>query len=165
MKFKDTEYGDLTGQVYEGDIDVSAKELDSLEGSPREVDGNFGCDFNNLYSLKGAPKIVKGHFSCYTNNLTSLEGAPKEVHGNFDCSNNIKLESLEGAPELVTGNFDCTHCPKLKSLDELLDTEIRGKLKSNIMTNEEFKELQALYNKAGKNMKKYKLLKKLKGIE
>ena len=163
--FKDTRYGDLTGQVYEGNIYVYKRDLDSLEGSPKEVDGNFFCGFNNLHSLKGSPKIVKGLFSCHTNNLTSLEDSPKEVYGNFDCSNNQKLESLEGAPKIVEGGFYCTKCPKLKSLDEILDTEIKGKLYSDIMTNEEFKELQALYNKAGKNMKKYKLLKKLKGLK
>ena len=54
--FKDTGYGDLTGAVYQGDIYVYKRDLDSLEGSPREVDGNFGCDFNNLYSLKELPK-------------------------------------------------------------------------------------------------------------
>ena len=124
--FKDTQYGNLTGQVYDGNIFIYNEDLDSLEG---------------------APKIVSGYFYCSSNNLTSLEGAPREVHGNFDCSINQKLESLEGAPKIVTGNFDCTKCPKLTSLDELLDIEISGKLYSNIMTNEEFRELQALYRK------------------
>ena len=142
--FKDTKYGNLTGQVYEDIINVSYMKLDSLEGAPKESKRLFICSYNNL---------------------KSLEGGPKTVNSNYYCGNNKKLESLKGAPEIVTGNFDCTKCPKLTSLDELLDTEIGGELESNIMTNEEFRELQKLYNKAGKNMKKYELLKKLKGFE
>ena len=41
MKFKDTKYGDLTGQVYEGDIDVSDLGLTSLEEAPRIVKDSF----------------------------------------------------------------------------------------------------------------------------
>ena len=141
--FKDTKFGDLTGQIYDGYINVYRKNLDSLEGAPKEVKGSFYCFANNLKNLKYGPEIVDGNFICFDNNLTSLEGAPKIVNGNFNCKN----------------------CSKLKSLDELLNTEIRGKVQSDIMTDEEFRELQELYRKANKNMKKLKLLKKLKGIE
>ena len=48
MKFKDTKYGDLTGQVYHGDIDVDEMELTSLEGAPKEVTGHFECYGNEL---------------------------------------------------------------------------------------------------------------------
>jgi len=37
MKFRDTKYGDLTGQTYEGDIDVSELSLTSLEGLRRQL--------------------------------------------------------------------------------------------------------------------------------
>jgi len=81
VKFKDTKYGDLTGQTYKGDIYVS----------------NLG-----LTSLEGAPKSVKGYFYCYDNpKLTSLKGAPKNVGGGFYCHHNSKLMSLEGAPKSV----------------------------------------------------------------
>jgi len=106
MKFKDTKYGDLTGQNYAGHIDVSSNNLTSLEGAPQKVYGSFHCRNNNLSSLEGAPHTVQGHFHCSNNNLTSLEGAPQTVQGSFDCSNN-KLTSLEHAPKTVQGYVDC----------------------------------------------------------
>jgi hypothetical protein len=62
MKFKDTHYGDLTGQIYDGNICVSGMELTSLEGAPEIVNGDFLCNDNNLTSLEGAPRIIKGYF-------------------------------------------------------------------------------------------------------
>jgi len=106
MKFKDTKYGDLTGQNYDGDIDVSDMKLTSLKGAPQTITGSFDCSNNNLTSLAGAPQTVHGDFICYYNNLTSLEGAPQRVEGYFNCSYN-KLTSLEGASELVNGAFLC----------------------------------------------------------
>ena len=95
MKFKDTGYGDLSGRVYNGNINVSLM---------------------NLTSLEGAPEIVNGSFYCYKNNLTSLKGAPKEVYGNFNCSHN-ELKNLEYSPEIVNGDFDCSYNANLKSLE------------------------------------------------
>jgi len=43
MKFKDTKYGDLTGQTYKGNIDVKRMNLTSLEGAPKSVKGDFSC--------------------------------------------------------------------------------------------------------------------------
>jgi hypothetical protein len=101
MKFKDTKYGDLTGQTYNGDIRVSNLGLTSLEGAPEIVEGRFDCSYNYLTSLKGAPRIVKKHFYCDCNILNSLEGAPNIVKGYFNCYNN-KLVSLEYLPENIT---------------------------------------------------------------
>jgi len=44
MKFKDTKYGDLSGQDYKGDIDVIGMNLTSLEGAPKSVNGYFLTD-------------------------------------------------------------------------------------------------------------------------
>jgi hypothetical protein len=108
VRFKDTKYGDLTGQTYYGDIDVSNMGLTSLEGAPKVVEGNFICLHNKLTTLEGAPEIVEGtFFFCSSNYLVAnLKGAPKKVK-NFYCDNGI-LTSLEGAPEVVEGNFDCS---------------------------------------------------------
>jgi len=106
MKFKDTEYGDLLGQVYESDIDVSRMNLTSLEGAPKIVNGYFDCSDNKLTSLKFAPEKV-GSFRCTDNELTTLEGAPQSVDGDFKCVNN-NLQSLKGAPKIVNGWFDCS---------------------------------------------------------
>ena len=81
MKFKDTKYGDLSGQKYYGDINVSELGLTSLEGSPKIVNGHFFCDDNNLTSLEFAPESVSGIFNCLDNKLTSLKGAPKIKKG------------------------------------------------------------------------------------
>ena len=77
MKFKDTEYGDLTGQHYDGDINVSHNKLTSLEGAPKSVLGYFYCSNNNLKSLEGGPEEVGGVFFCYNNELENLLYAPK----------------------------------------------------------------------------------------
>jgi len=46
MKFKDTKYGDLTGQNYKGNIIVRNMKLTSLEGAPQTVEGSFDCSSN-----------------------------------------------------------------------------------------------------------------------
>jgi len=83
MKFKDTKYGNLSGQTCKGDIDVSDLGLTFLEGAPKNVTGYFNCSYNSK--------------------LTSLEGAPKSVSGYFSCTNNISLKSLKGAPKIFEG--------------------------------------------------------------
>lgn len=114
MKFKDTEYGDLTGKHYEGDIDLVELNITSLEGSPKTVRGDFNCSKNMLKTLAGGPKEVKGYFYCYNNPLTSLIGSPKVVGGDFDCEY-TQITSLEGSPEEIGGDFICSRC-KLTSL-------------------------------------------------
>jgi hypothetical protein len=92
----------------DGDFGCSYNELTSLEGAPRKVGGAFTCGYNKLTSLKGAPRKVGQKFVCNYNNLTSLEGGPEEVDGGFYCYHN-ELTSLEGAPRKVGGDFDCSY--------------------------------------------------------
>jgi len=186
MKFKDTKYGNLTGQTYKGNIDVHGMNLASLEGSPKVVIGIFNCSRNkDLTSLKGAPETVKGDFYCSNNqSLTSLEGAPKNIKGsfwcfdnpkltslkgapksvsdNFNCFNNPKLKSLEGAPESVGGNFNCASNPKLTQpeVDKLVKCDIKGKINMPEGLTAPTKEDYALYKKLGD--RKYWKLKSLK---
>jgi len=142
MKFKDTDYDNLAGQTYEGDIDVSNLELTSLEGRPENVIGSFWCYSN--------PK------------LTSLKAGTKNVTGNFSCSNNPKLTSLRCAPESVGDNFYCYNNPKLTQSE--IDKLVRCDIKSDIIvpkglkapTKEDYK----LYKKLGD--RKYWKLKSLK---
>ena len=82
-----------------GGFSCSYGKLESLIGSPREVERYFFCNNNELASLKGAPKKVGGSFNCRENELTSLKGAPEKIRFDFDCSHN-QLTSLEGAPIL-----------------------------------------------------------------
>ena len=115
MKFKDTKYGDLTGQHYQGYIIVSNLGLTSLEGAPLSISGDFYCGNNKLTSLIGAPQIVEGNFSCGINQLYSLQGAPQQVGGGSSCSNN-RLISLAGSPQQVGSYFYCRKNPLLNSL-------------------------------------------------
>jgi len=85
-----------------GDYNCSDLALKNLEGAPLKIDKNFNCSFNLLASLKGAPKDVGGDFKCKHNQLTSLEGAPLKVNKDFNCGFN-ELTSLEGAPKKVGG--------------------------------------------------------------
>ena len=99
-----------------GYFDCRHNELETLEGSPREV-GDFYCDYNKLTTLEGGPNSVNGSFYCAYNQLSSLRGGPKEI--DYDCDfhcNNNKLISLEFSPISVGGSFDCSD-NKLISLD------------------------------------------------
>jgi LysR family hydrogen peroxide-inducible transcriptional activator len=57
--------------------------LTSLEGSPREIYGNFECHDNRLTSLEGGPERVLNRYDCGHNQLTSLDGVPERVNGSF----------------------------------------------------------------------------------
>ncbi len=158
MKFKDV-YGDLSGTVYEGDLDCSHNKLTSLEGCPKEVHGDFYCSDNDLTSLEHGPKEVHGSFYCSYNKLTSLKGCLEIVKGKFSCSGN-KLTSLEYGPKEIQGDFYCSD-NDLTSLDSLLGTKIKGKLISDFSKEEvkQFKENNKLYLKVGpKKYKRYKTL-------
>jgi hypothetical protein len=92
-------------EIY-GDFDCSDNLLTSLKGGPQEIDGDFDCSYNDLTSLEGGPKEVGGYFDCSGNKLTSLKGSPEKVEGYFWCKYN-ELTSLEGAPWQIDGLFDC----------------------------------------------------------
>jgi len=142
MKFKDTKYGDLTGQDYKGNIDVSNLDLISLEGAQKSVRDNFNCSNN--------PKLI------------SLEGAPKSVWCDFICSGNLNLILLEGVPTTIGGNFYCFNDPKStqSEVDKLVKCDIKGEIRVpkglRAPTKEDFK----LYKKIGD--RKYWKLKSLK---
>lgn len=89
-------------------FDCGFNKLTSLEGSPKEVGGNFYCNNNKLTTLKSGPLKVGEGFHCSHNKLTTLVGSPREVGGDFNCSNN-KLTSLEYAPLKVGNGFYCTN--------------------------------------------------------
>ena len=90
----------------EGDVVISGKGLTEIPVQFRIVYGYFSCGFNNLESLNGSPREVGGDFDCWNNSLTSLNDAPQEVGGNFNCINN-SLTSLNGSPREVGGDFNC----------------------------------------------------------
>lgn len=79
---------------YFSSIEISAKGLRSLKGSPKKVEGNFVCAGNSLKTLDGGPEYVGGNYSCTGGELTSLEGIAKEIGGCLDLSDN-NLTSLK----------------------------------------------------------------------
>ena len=103
--FKDTRFGDMTGKTVGYSIEVYNEEMDSLEGSPKEVYGNFDVTDNNLTSLKGSPRKIYGNFNCYNNKLTSLEDGPDIVTGNYDIGADNNLTSLKGSPMSIGADF------------------------------------------------------------
>jgi len=66
--------------------------LDSLEGMPVEIGGDFICNYNeDLKSLKGGPKKVGGDYIVNDCGLEDIEGLAEEIKGDFNCKNNKKL--------------------------------------------------------------------------
>ena len=106
----------IVGDHFDCDDCISLK---SLEGAPKEVEGNFSCSgCTSLKDLEGAPKEVGWNFDCSRcASLKDLTGAPEKVKHNFDCQRCTSLESLNGAPEKVEGDFYCYNCISLKSLE------------------------------------------------
>lgn len=92
-----------------GNFDCNAYHaLETLEGMPSYVGGNFNCSSTNVKSLEGSPEFVGGSFSCNSMRIVSLSGAPKHIRGTLDCSDNGELKTLDGSPSEVGGSFDCS---------------------------------------------------------
>lgn len=115
---------------------AGSRHLETLEGSPLEVDEEFNASrCNSLTNLKGAPRKVGKFVVSECEGLTSLAGSPDEclVYDATDCPllKNLKgvtqdleslwvagctgLVSLEGCPQILK-NIDVTRCEKLKTL-------------------------------------------------
>ena len=182
MKFKDTKYGDLTGQYYDGDIELSKVGLSSLEGCPKYVEGVIDLainklttlDFfpetvelnkgyihlsqNPLKSLKGLPDVIDGNLMCEETDITNLEGIPSKIDGYFDGGRNDHLESLyTGKPSIeVNGYFLVSDAPKLKDpRKEIIVNQIKAReyyIKGTHFKFEDIKEEFNEYAKLNKNV-------------
>jgi len=101
--------------------------LETLEGAPAKVGGNFmvqSC--NSLSSLKGSPEEVHGSYSCmHLGLIEDLEGTPIRVGRDFVVSNCKSLESLKGSPKTVERTYHCSHNGGLKTL-QYISPEVRG---------------------------------------
>jgi len=99
---------------------VDEYEVHKLEEFPDYIRFNkanyFDCSFKNLKSLKGTPRIVNGEFSCCHSKITSLEGGPilAKRYYVYDCRN---LSSLRGL-KTVEDFFVC-----FKTLIQISDVE------------------------------------------
>lgn len=121
MKFKDTEYGDLSGTVFDGNMSVSKKNISSLEGAPKEVKGYFDCTGNpNLNSLQYAPKQIKGQFAIYDVGIKDIKS---EIIKNQIYANNYYTKGIDGKWDL----FDLKDIEK--DLNQHKDTLMKNNIK------------------------------------
>ena len=64
----------------DGDFDITGMQLESLEGCPHTVGGEFLCLWNRLRSLQGGPRVVgKEYTATGLHNLTILDGLPEQI--------------------------------------------------------------------------------------
>jgi hypothetical protein len=83
-------------ESWEGVFSCINCKVNSLEGCPIEVFGDFYCGDNPLSSLEGCPKIVHGDFNCGDTNITNFKDIHKHLnvlYGSFSCLNGAKLKS------------------------------------------------------------------------
>lgn len=77
------------------DFDASSCDLQSLDGSPRIVNGYFNVSENKLTSLEGSPEEVLGLYNCSANEIKDVVGISKHIEGTIDLEDN-PIESLKG---------------------------------------------------------------------
>ena len=133
------------------------KPNESLKGAPKDIDGNFTCQFYGVRSLKQGPVKITGDFSVWGNRFSDLQGSPLEIGKNFDVSMNKRLKTLEGGPEIVRGNYVCGGCPGLTSLKGAPD-HIGGKFINDNFTDEDYREYIKDLHKYDKLKSKHKEL-------
>jgi len=84
---KDTEYGDLSGKIFNGDLNLKGLDLTVLDGSPKEVKGIFSCGYNFLESFWGAPKKVKTFiFDTFDNYWTETVFSEEIINHNIKAN-------------------------------------------------------------------------------
>jgi hypothetical protein len=93
-------FGSVTGNFY-----ISYSDITSLEGFPQFVANKFDVSNNRfLESLEGGPQEVGGDYQCVYCELTSLRGIARIIGGSIYANSN-KLESLEGIEHLLGNNI------------------------------------------------------------
>lgn len=118
--FKDTTYGDMSGQDYRGTIDIRGQGLDSWEGAPTTFYGGFYAAENNFTDFKGSPFFKNGtHLSFTKNPLETLDGLNCEGSvSDFNLSYS-NLKNFKGSPSKVLGMFGGHDIPTLESVEGL----------------------------------------------
>jgi len=118
-KFKDSKFGDLTGQdITMGSLSLSDSDIDSLEGSPEIFRGDYNMSGNDLVNLEFAPKEIYGNAIFEDNLINSLKGSLVTVIGNLNLSNNY-LKDFKGDIRKVTGNLFLKDLENFNELQEI----------------------------------------------
>lgn len=101
-------------------------QLESLENSPTEVDGDFVIYQNRFTDFIGGPELVTGDFAAnFNQQLKTLDGSPKKVGGNYSivfCSN---VKNIDGISPEIGGNLEVTDGEKHRVWCDYSDTEYR----------------------------------------
>jgi len=135
--FKDSKYGDLTGQdISMVSLNLGGKNIDSLDGSPSVFRGTFNLNLNDLENLKGSPREIYGDAIFSDNMLVSLKGNLKTVIGNLNISDN-KLKDFNGDIRKITGNLFLNNLRSFSSLEEIEIALMQGNIivGGNILTD------------------------------
>ena len=98
-------YKDLNKTYQGGDLRVDG--LDSLEGCPQHITGNFDCGSNILEILVGGPTNVDGEYICNSCKLTDLIGCASHIGGILNFCNN-DITSLVGIHKIIKS------CPDIR---------------------------------------------------
>lgn len=110
-------------------LNLTSKDLISLEGCRKVVVGDFRCSNNMLKTLQYVSEYVGGDFSCNFNQIETLKYCPGYIGGDFSFTNN-KVQTLLGISEVlkaVRGTIYCSHNPiKSGGLELLLIKGIKG---------------------------------------
>ena len=118
--------GEVPDQIT-GDLRLAG--VDSLEGCPKTIVGNFECvNSPGLDSLANGPAVVGGYYNCCQNeNLASLEGVAVKIGGDFNCNNCDKLTSFKGLEKTkIGGDLICSYTASLKNPEGLPPPENIG---------------------------------------
>lgn len=88
----------------DGVFNCSSNKLKNLNGSPGSV-GGIICISCELESIEGSPHDVQQDFICSNNSITSLKNNTFYVGGTFDCSDNF-LKDLKNLPPCLKIKYD-----------------------------------------------------------
>jgi hypothetical protein len=93
----------ITGNFQVGNL--TSGKFKSLIGGPKIVGGNYTCTAS-IESIEGSPDIINGDFDVHRTQLKDLSKGPSEVRGHYNCSNITTLQSLEGISK-IHGTLEC----------------------------------------------------------
>lgn len=140
-------------ELYRGNFRATAGnsngglDLDSLEGSPKIVNGDFVCYHNKLVTLEHGPKDVTGDYYCNDNILTSLKYSPEVIHGDFVASYN-KITSLEGMPREIFKDVVLSS----NELETLKDCKLKEVFNSLYLNTNKLQSLEGVPRKIGQSL-------------
>lgn len=96
----------LGGDKFPREGQVNYRDLASLKNCPDEVKGTFSCHYcYNLESLEGGPKTVGGDYVCSKCNLHSLDHIAETVNGYIIAFGNYELTDISALNDITFGHY------------------------------------------------------------